>query len=250
MGDVQGRVSLRVHNGALQVSVDGGATWASANVASGWNAERAAVAVARCPTLNRFHGTDFLDGEFFLSAAGTPTQVATESNGILKIPGSAATGYVSLGKLDSQVLVGAPKTESWYIASRVKNPAAGTFSAAGNIVMLGLYQAGHFLYVVGNQAHDNNTISLNMNNGVDHFNDLVDLGSAQFPTGVYNVIGMWFNSVTGVLGVDFNDVTFTTFSGSGITNMSTQAGSVLIQSNDLTFGLQADGLFLGCIAPT
>jgi len=253
MGRVQGKLDLRVGPAVLEMSKDEGATWAAAaGNPMGWIGERAAVAVTRIPTLNRFHGSDLLDGEFFLSAANTPTQVATETGGVFKVPsGAAATGYLSLGKTDSQVLIAAPKTESWYAASRCKIPSAGSVSAAKTVIPLGLYQAGHFTYLQWVQTVSATILQLNFNNGSDNRTALGAAGTigSGIPVGTYFVLAMHFNSVSGAFTIEINDTVVFTASGSGLANMSTQAGSLIIQSDDLTFSLYADAVFMACGAP-
>src|SRR5262245_9160912 len=106
---------------------------------SGWIADRSAAALRRVPTLNRFHGSDLLDGEYFLGGgAFAPTPSNTISNGVYNLPGGAGFGWVQLGKTDAQVVIAQPKTESWYIASRIKNPAAAIFTAAKDTIAIGL----------------------------------------------------------------------------------------------------------------
>ena len=254
MGDVKGQVILRRHNGGIQQSADLGATWSDVGggTAFGYVQQRLAVALNRIGTLNRFEGSDLMDGNFFLGGGvAAPTAISTKSCGVYALSGGG--GWINIGHGDSQNLIATPTLESWFVSARVKNPAAAVFTGGTFNVPIGLSQGGHATYIQGNAPTSTTIYQLNLNNGADHFTPLgagATIGALTCPIGAFYDVSMYFNAVTGVLSVEFSDQLIATFSGAQLANMDTGAASVITWGTDTTMALQVDGMFFAGVAAT
>lgn len=145
MGNVQGRVDLREKDGLLQMSRDGGATWANASSGSGdaWFDAVRADMLLLCPTLTRF---EFIKPT---KAGMMDPTIAVEGTTIE----GGAVGVASdtnFARFTTAVWT-APRTIAMAVAFRVKFPAisaskistvgAAIVAATGGIFSFGWNQA-------------------------------------------------------------------------------------------------------------
>lgn len=251
-----GTTRIRRRGGVLQASTDGlPFVPLGGGSAIGWEAERLAVAVDRVSSngvtlLNRFTSTDLIQRqEFFLSAANTPTIITTESGGVYRTPaaGAGAAGWLSLGNVDDVKIIGAPKTQSWAAAVRIKIPAAAV-TAGRFIVPLGIVQAGGTaIYIECIQSQSATVFQLDLVNGGANFTPLganATIGAPTCPVGAFFPVGVYFNAVAGTLRVEFSDTLAASFSGAQLDLMGTGAASLIFgYASDEALAMQVDGAF-------
>lgn len=245
-----GETLMRHHGAGPETSSNGSAWTALSGSATGWEAERMAVAIDRLGVVNRSKSSD--SGLFVLSGTRAPTEVNSKSGGVYQLPGTggAGTGVITLGKSATQVLIGAPKAESWYVAARVMfgDPflnAGGVFS-----IPIGIDQAGgHATYIIGRGTVSTTVFQLEMVTGATvrtPLGSVGTLGSLTAPLDSFFTVSMYFKSSTGELSVEFSDQIALRTSSLG--DMSAGAGIVASQANDETRPMQWSDIFWAGVA--
>lgn len=218
------------------------ATSTGSGLTGGWAEERWSVAIDRVSTLNRYASSDLDDGNFIASALCA--EDATRSFGVYSFPSGVGTGTLTLGKSATQILVAAPKTESWYASSRVM--ITDTFTNAGGVISLplGLAQGADAVYIVGRGSISTTEFQLEFYNpGLTRvaLGSSATLGAATCPLDAFFTVSMWFTSATGTLTVEFSDTEV--YSSSSLAGMSQVAAQVVSIANDQTKPMYCDSLF-------
>lgn len=216
---------------------------------TGWQGQQFATAIDRVSTLNRYYSTDLLDGAFTLGGVEAPDPVTTISGGVYVVPGGNGSGFITMGPTATQVIIASPKAESWYASSRIILPQPN-FTSPGNFVspIAVANGASAWTAIAGNQATDTDSFKLYLNNNYTNLSASATIGSTLCPIGSWFEVALWFNVGTGVLGVDFSGETIDTFSGAQLTNMPNLASVIECWSNDVTFDMRIDSMFVAWVA--
>lgn len=128
MGDVEGKVSLRVHAGTLQKSTDGGVTWNDAGGAGNTILARAQALLPSSGLTKVLGPGDFDGSALFGEAAGTtgtatPAMSLTHKGGVVKVAtGATANSLIQICTPGTNVanrgiasLVDNARTTPWYL---------------------------------------------------------------------------------------------------------------------------------------